>query len=98
MECARRELAEETGFEVLEGADARALPQAGFSSTGMTDETVQVVFVEAEKAGDAHTEPNELIEVFELPICDVAAFLATNTLPIGTRAQLILERFAATSR
>ena len=98
VECARRELAEETGFEVLEGADVRVLPQAGFSSTGMTDETVQVVFVEAEKAGDAHTEPNELIEVFELPICDVADFLATNTLPIGTRAQLILERYAAASR
>ena len=97
VECARRELAEETGFEVLEGADVRVLPQTGFSSTGMTDETVQVVFAEAEKAGDAHTEPNELIEVFELPICDVADFLATNTLPIGTRAQLILERYAATS-
>ena len=35
LDCAKRELAEETGFGVLEGADARALPQAGFSSTGM---------------------------------------------------------------
>ena len=60
----------------------------------MSDETVQVVFVEAEKVADAHPEPNELIEVFELPIADVRTFLDENQLPIGTRAQLILESFA----
>jgi len=55
---------------------------------------VQVVFVEAERVLEAHAEPNELIEVFELPIADVRRFLDENTLPIGTRAQLILELFA----
>ena len=92
--CALRELEEETGYAAVEGASVRPLPQAGYSSTGMSDETVQVVFVEAEKARDAHTEPNEFIEVFELPLADVRAFLDENTLPIGTRAQLILEMFA----
>lgn len=92
--CAARELWEETGYEVLPNSAVRFLPQAGYSSTGMTDETVQVVFVEAEKAGPAHTEGSELIEVFELPIADVRRFLDENTLPIGTRAQLILEKFA----
>ena len=93
VRCACRELEEETGYAVLSDAPVRVLPQAGFSSTGMTDETVQVVYVTAEKAGDAHTEPNELIEVFELPIADVDEFLSTNFLPIGTRAQLILEAY-----
>ena len=92
--CVDRELREETGYGVVEGTDVRPLPQAGYSSTGMSDETVQVVFVEAEKVADAHPEPNELIEVFELPIADVRTFLDENQLPIGTRAQLILESFA----
>ena len=93
VRCACRELEEETGFAVSDQASVRILPQAGFSSTGLTDETVQVVFVEAERAGDARTEPNELIEVFELPVPKVREFLETNTTPIGTRAQLILESF-----
>ena len=93
-ECACRELEEETGYAVVEGTAVRPLPQAGYSSTGMSDETVHVVFVEAEKTRDAHTEPNEFIEVFELPIADVRTFLDGNALPIGTRAQLILELFA----
>lgn len=93
-ECADRELREETGYAIVPGSPVRPLPQAGYSSTGLTDETVQVVFVEAEKVGEAHTEPSELIEVFELPLADVRQFLDANTLPIGTRAQLILEKLA----
>ena len=93
VRCACRELSEETGYEVTDSASVRVLPQAGFSSTGLTDETVQIVFVEAERAGEAHTEPSELIEVFELPVAEVRAFLESNRLPIGTRAQLVLETF-----
>lgn len=93
LECADRELREETGYAIIPGSHARLLPQAGYSSTGLTDETVQIVFVEAEKTEEAHTEPNELIEVFELPIADIDAFLRENTTPIGVRAQLILEAF-----
>ena len=92
--CANRELREETGYAIIPGSALRVLPQAGYSSTGLTDETVQVIFVEAERAEDAHTEPNELIEVFELPIADIRRFLDENDQPIGTRAQLILESFA----
>ena len=95
LTCACRELQEETGYTVPENARTRVLPQAGYSSTGLTDETVQIVFVEAEQSGDAHREPGELIEVFELPISEIRSFLDTNTLPIGTRCQLVLEIFAA---
>ena len=91
---AARELREETGYTLVPGSAVRALPQPGYSSTGLTDETVQVVFVEAEKTCAPAFDGNELIEVFELPIADVRKFLDDNELPIGTRAQLILELFA----
>ena len=91
---AARELREETGYTFVPGSAVRALPQPGYSSTGLTDETVQVVFVEAEKTCAPAREGNELIEVFELPIADARKFLDDNELPIGTRAQLILELFA----
>jgi ADP-ribose pyrophosphatase len=93
--CADRELREETGYAISPDSTPRLLPQAGYSSTGLTDETVQIVFVDAEKIGEPHTEENELIEVFELPISDITAFLETNKTPIGVRAQLILEAVAA---
>lgn len=91
LTCADRELQEETGYAVIPGAPYRILPQPGHSSTGMTDEAVHVIFVEAEKQGEPHAEPNELIEVFELPRSEIHSFLEQNPLPIGTRAQLILE-------
>jgi len=91
---AARELREETGYTLVPGSAVRALPQPGYSSTGLTDETVQVVFVEAEKTCAPAREGNELIEVFELPIAGVREFLDENELPIGTRAQLALELFA----
>ena len=93
VECACRELEEETGYQVNLDAGVRVLPQPGFSSTGLTDETVQIVFVQADRAGESHTEPNELIELFELPIAEIDEFLNTNTIPIGIRAQLVLELY-----
>lgn len=92
--CADRELQEETGYRIIPGSSVRFLPQAGRSSTGLTDEAVQVVFVEAERVHGAHTEPGELIEVFELNRAEIRSFLDENTVPIGTRAQLILESLA----
>ncbi|MFR3092271.1 MAG: NUDIX hydrolase [Eggerthella lenta] len=95
--CVDRELREETGYALRADADAPALdplPQAGYSSTGLTDETVHVVFAQVEKVADAQPEPAEFIEPFLLPIADVPRFLAENETPIGTRAQLVLEAFA----
>ena len=77
-----------------EAAALQPLPQAGYSSTGLTDETVHVVFAQVERISDAQPEPAELIEPFLLPIADIPRFLAENDTPIGTRAQLVLEAFA----
>lgn len=95
--CVDRELREETGYRLRRDVPSpiHALPQPGFSSTGLTDETVQVVFAQVEKAGAATPEANELICPFTLPKEDVRAFLHDDKTFIGTRAQLILELIAA---
>lgn len=92
-----RELREETGYRLRKDIDQpiRALAQPGFSSVGMTDENVLVVFAKVEKAGDAHPESNELIESFILPGDSIRNFLDTTTYFLGTRAQLLLELLAS---
>lgn len=91
-----RELSEETGYRLR--ADiapaVRPLPQPGFSSTGLTEENVQVVFAQVEAAGEARPDSAELIEPFTVARADLRAFLDANQLPIGTRCQLILELLA----
>ncbi|WP_303727829.1 NUDIX domain-containing protein [Denitrobacterium detoxificans] len=95
-----RELSEETGYALARDeqgcAHVNPLSQPGFSSAGMSEETVQVVYVhvEDEPACEPHTEPTECIEVFKIAVPEVPHFLETNTTPIGTRAQLILEAFS----
>lgn len=91
-----RELSEETGFTVdsAQPNAVRFLAQPGFSSTGLTDESVQVCLVKATASGAAHPEPSELIEPFLVPLYDLRSFLEANTLSMGTRAQLILEALA----
>lgn len=91
-----RELQEETGYRVrTEEADAiRMLSKTGFSSTGMTDENIQIAFVKAKIAGAAQPEPSELIEPFTLKRTDIRAFLDETPYLLGTRTQLILELLA----
>lgn len=92
-----RELLEETGYRVRRDVDDAIcpLPQSGYSSTGLGEENVRVVFARVEPAGDARPEPNEFIETFVLPRSEIRAFLDGNATPIGTRAQLVLEIIAA---
>ncbi len=93
-----RELAEEGGLRVRTELGQRAvrmLPQAGLSSTGLTEEAVRIAIVQVDHAGQAQPEPNELIEPFTLRREDIGAFLERNQLPIGTRAQLMLMVLAA---
>ena len=94
QESIDRELREETGYRVRKelGEDAvRALRQVSYSSTGLGEENVQIVFAQVEYEGEPQLEPSELIETFVLKREEIAEFLAKNRLPIGTRCQLILE-------
>ena len=96
-ECVDRELREETGYALRTDLRAKAidpLPQAGFSSTGLPDATVPVVIAQAEQVAAAPPEPAESLEPFLLDIADVPLFRAENTVPLGTRVQLVLEAFA----
>ena len=95
-EAVARELSEETGYRLRDdiAPAVRPLPQPGFSSTGLTEENVQVVFAQVEPAGQARPDSAELIEPFTVARTDLRAFLDANQLPIGTRCQLILELLA----
>lgn len=95
-EAVARELSEETGYRLRDdiAPAVRPLPQPGFSSTGITEENVQVVFAQVEPAGQARPDSAELIEPFTVARADLRAFLDANQLPIGTRCQLILELLA----
>lgn len=95
-EAVARELSEETGYRPRDdiAPAVRPLPQPGFSSTGLTEENVQVVFAQVEAAGKARPDSAELIEPFTVARADLRAFLDANQLPIGTRCQLILELLA----
>lgn len=95
-EAVARELSEETGYRLRDdiAPAVRPLPQPGFSSTGLTEENVQVVFAQVETAGKARPDSAELIEPFTVARADLRAFLDANQLPIGTRCQLILELLA----
>lgn len=95
-EAVARELSEETGYRLRDdiAPAVRPLPQPGFSSTGLTEENVQVVFAQVEAAGKARPDSAELIEPFTAARANLRAFLDANQLPIGTRCQLILELLA----
>lgn len=95
-EAVARELSEETGYRLHDdiAPAVRPLPQPGFSSTGLTEENVQVVFAQVEAAGKARPDSAELIEPFTVARANLRAFLDANQLPIGTRCQLILELLA----
>ena len=95
-EAVARELSEETGYRLHDdiAPAVRPLPQPGFSSTGLTEENVQVVFAQVKAAGEARPDSAELIEPFTVARAELRAFLDANQLPIGTRCQLILELLA----
>ena len=98
-ETVDRELREETGYRLRTDVDTPVQPlvQPGYSSVGMTDESVLVVFAKVEKYGEASPEPNELIEPFILPKDEIRAFINSASYLLGTRAQLILEILALRS-
>lgn len=70
---ARRELLEETGYAVVSILDKS--PPTLFSSAGLTDETFQFVFVEAEHCGALQLEASEEIEVLSVTLEELKTLL-----------------------
>lgn len=99
VECAARELREETGYDLVRDESgrpvkARASLQPGYSSLGMGDESIAMVFAEVERVGEPRAESTEFIESFELKREDIPRFLEENRDPLSIRCQLVLEMVA----
>lgn len=90
---------EETGYDLVRNEDgspanARTCLQPGYSSLGMGDESIAMVFAEVERVCEPRAESTEFIESFELPRTEVEQFLRENTDPLSIRCQLVLEMIA----
>jgi ADP-ribose pyrophosphatase len=89
--AAGRELHEETGLELVRVC--RHSP-AIFSSAGITDEAVAMVFAEVEGTpGTHHNEDSEEIEVFLMDREDVRQLLGRNGIVFGARSWLVMDAF-----
>jgi len=90
-DAAGRELFEETGLSLVKVY--RRSP-AIFSSAGLTDETVAMVFAEVQGVPTIkNNEDSEEIEVFLMDRNEVAALLARTDIIFGARAWLVMDAF-----
>ncbi len=96
LEAATRELREETGL-ILKQVFRTSQPV--FSSTGMTDETVSIVYVECdgELSSRENSSTEEIQTIFASPE-DAAALCSDSSLKFDVKAWLILRMFAETGR
>jgi len=95
-EAAARELKEETGL-ILKRIIRISPPL--FSSTGMTDETVSMVYAECggELSGRQNSSSEDIHPIFVSPK-DAAALCADSSLKFDVKAWLVLKMFAETGR
>jgi ADP-ribose pyrophosphatase len=88
---ARRELFEETGLQVVKVY--RHSP-AIFSSAGITDESIAMVFVEVDGSPNgANLQDSEEIEVFLMSRTEVGELLGREHIAFGARAWLAMDAF-----
>ncbi len=93
-DTARRELREETGLEVVR--ILKTTP-ALYSSAGMTDESMSMVYVECEgEPSSRANEQSEVIEVLFLSPAEAGRLCADPSLKFDAKAWLVMDRFAAT--
>ena len=89
--AAGRELREETGLELVR---IYRYSPAVFSSAGITDESISVVFVEAEGTPSIrHNEDSEDIEIFLMDQENVRELMQRTDIVFGARAWLIMDAF-----
>lgn len=89
--AAGRELHEETGLDLV--SVYRHSP-AVFSSAGITDEAIAMVFAEVDGTpSNSHNEASEDIEVFLMDQNDVRHLLNRDDIVFGARAWLVMDAF-----
>jgi ADP-ribose pyrophosphatase len=95
-QATRRELSEETGLTVCR-IIKRSPPI--YSSAGMTDESVTMVYVECEgqPSASANTE-SELIETLFISPDEALRLLSDRTLKFDAKAWLVISQFAENNR
>jgi ADP-ribose pyrophosphatase len=92
-QAARRELAEETGLELTR--ILKESPQI-YSSAGMTDESVTMVYVECEgEPSKAQNEGTEDIEVLFVSPGEASRLCARDSCKFDAKAWLVLSNYAA---
>lgn len=92
VEAAKRELTEETGLKVK-----RVIKHSPYiySSAGMTDESVSMVYVECEgEVSKEFLEASEDIEAFIMSQQDVISLLQDPNKKFGAKAWIVLDYFA----
>jgi len=95
-DAARRELAEETGLNLTR---VLRIGPPIYSSAGMTDESVSMVYVECEgRPSSSGNEGTEDIEVIFLSPPDASRLCAKTSLKFDAKAWLVLTHFAESSR
>jgi ADP-ribose pyrophosphatase len=90
----KRELFEETGLRAT-----RVLGQSPpvYSSSGMTDENISLVFVECDGLpSNDHNEASEEIEVLMLSVEEADSLLSRADCMFDVKTWIVLERFAST--
>ena len=95
-QAGERELFEETGL----GVD-RILRQSPpiFSSSGMTDESISLLYVECGgEPGSEHNEASEQIEVLMVSQADARALIDRQDLLFDVKTWIVADRFAATGQ
>ena len=92
-EAARRELKEETGLDAVRFI---AASPPIYSSAGMTDESVSMVYLECEgQPSDAGNQGVELIEVLFLSPSDAKRLCSDPALKFDAKAWLVLTHYGA---
>ena len=95
-QTARRELAEETGLTV--SRFIKSGPPI-YSSAGMTDESVAMVYVECEGAlSNSGNTDSELIETLLISPAEALDLLSDPTRKFDAKAWLVISQFAENSR
>jgi ADP-ribose pyrophosphatase len=94
QDATRRELAEETGLEV---SQFLTVSPPIYSSTGMSDEAVSMVYINCrgEPSNDGNQD-SEIIEVLMLTPAEVTHLLDTPQIKYDAKAWLVFRHFAQT--
>lgn len=75
-ECAAREIEEETGYATK---SIRSIGWA-YTTPGHSNEVIRLFFARLGKRGKRHLEPNEDIEIFEVPVSDALKMVRSDSI------------------